>query len=77
MKTTNRILEFITAQNRLVTLKEIQDELGLKPSVVAGFLVALCRSNRLTREKIDRGAGKSGPKMRWAYKPVASAQQNG
>jgi predicted ArsR family transcriptional regulator len=76
MKTTEKILEFIASQDRMVTLKEIQDALEIKASAVAGFLVALCKSGRLTREKIERTNG-SGPKMQWAYKCVASSQQNG
>jgi predicted transcriptional regulator len=76
MTTTNKIFEFISNQDRMVTLKEIQDGLEIKASAVSGFLAALCKSGRLTRKKIKRTNG-SGPKMQWAYKLVASSQQNG
>jgi DNA-binding IclR family transcriptional regulator len=75
VKTTDRILEFITAQNRPVSLKEIQEALEIKPNLVAGFLVSLCKSNRLTREKLER-TNSNGPKMQWFYKLVANPQQN-
>lgn len=75
MKTTEKILEFISAQNRPVSLKDIQEALDLKPNLVAGFLVALCKSNRVTREKMERVNG-NGPKMQWFYKLVANPQQN-
>lgn len=76
LKTTDKIVEFITAQNRPVSLKEIQEALELKPNLVAGFLVSLCKSNRLSREKLERVNG-NGPKMQWFYKLVANPQQNG
>ncbi len=76
LKTTDKIVEFITAQNRPVSLKEIQEALELKPNLVAGFLVSLCKSNRLCREKMERVNG-NGPKMQWFYKLVANSQQNG
>ena len=76
LKTTDKIVEFITAQNRPVSLKEIQEALELKPNLVAGFLVSLCMSNRLSREKLERVNG-NGPKMQWFYKLVANPQQNG
>jgi predicted ArsR family transcriptional regulator len=75
MKSTERILDFITTQNRPVSLKEIQEALEIKPNLVAGFLVSLCKSNRLTREKLERTNG-NGPKMQWFYKVVANPQQN-
>jgi predicted ArsR family transcriptional regulator len=64
MKSTERILDFITTQNRPVSLKEIQEALEIKPNLVAGFLVSLCKSNRLTREKLERTNG-NGPKIQW------------
>ena len=74
MKTTDKIFEFVSQQDHPVTLKELHDALEIKASALAGFLVALCKSGRLSREKIERTSG-NGPKMQWAYKVVAKSQQ--
>lgn len=75
MNTTTKIYDFINQQDHPVTLKELQDALDIKPTSLAGFLVALLKSGKLTRDKIERASG-NGPKMQWAYKCVASTQQN-
>lgn len=76
MKTTDRIYEWIAQQNRLVTIKELHDSLDIKQSALAGFLVGMCKSGRLVREKIERATTSTGPKMQWAYKVVAQTQQS-
>jgi predicted transcriptional regulator len=58
-----------------VTLKQLQDQLDLKPGIVSGSLASLCRAGRLSREKIEKTNG-NGPKLQWAYKTVAITQQN-
>jgi predicted transcriptional regulator of viral defense system len=74
--TTDKILEFIGKQDRAVTLKEINDSVEVKASSLAGFLVMLCKSGKLVREKIERPTTSTGPKLQWAYKLVAIPQQN-
>jgi len=76
VKTTDRIYEWIAQQNRLVTIKELHDSLDIKQSALAGFLVGMCKSGRLAREKIERATTSTGPKMQWAYKVVAQTQQS-
>jgi predicted transcriptional regulator len=58
-----------------VTLKQLQDQLELKPGIVSGSLASLCRAGRLSREKIEKTNG-NGPKLQWAYKTVAISQEN-
>lgn len=76
MKTTDRIIEFISQQDHAVTIKELHDALDIKQSALAGFMVNLCKSGRLVREKVERSSSSNGPKMQWAYKIVAIPQQN-
>lgn len=75
MKTTDKILEFITSKEGFVSLKDIQDGLEMKPNAIAGFLAHLCKTGKLVREKQERTNG-NGPKMQWFYKVVANSQQN-
>jgi predicted transcriptional regulator len=58
-----------------VTLKQLQDQLELKPGIVSGSLASLCRVGRLSREKVEKTNG-NGPKLQWAYKTVAITQEN-
>ena len=76
MKTTDRIYELVSNSSEAVTLKQLQDQLELKPGIVSGSLASLCRSGRLAREKTEVN-GANGPKIRWTYKTVANTQQNG
>ncbi len=57
-------------------IKELHDNLDIKQSALAGFLVGMCKSGRLVREKIERATTSTGPKMQWAYKVVAQTQQS-
>lgn len=75
MKTTDRIFDIVSQSQEPVTLKQLQDQLEIKPGIVSGSLASLCRSGRLSREKIEKTNG-NGPKMQWAYKTVAQTQQN-
>lgn len=72
MKQTEKILEAIAAKDRPVSLKEI--DLGISPSALSGFLSHLCKTKKLTREKMERVDG-NGPKTQWFYKTVANPQQ--
>jgi hypothetical protein len=74
LKTTDRILEVITASPEPVTLKQIQVQLGLSPGILSGSLVHLCKSNRVAREKIERSSG-TGPKQQWCYKLVDGSEK--
>lgn len=75
MNTTTKIYDFISQQDRPVTLREIQNALDIRVTSLPGFLTSLVKSGKLSREKIERVSG-TGPKMQWVYKCVASAQQN-
>ena len=75
MKTTDRIFELVSNSTEAVTLKQLQDQLELKPGIVSGSLASLCRAGRLSREKVEKTNG-NGPKLQWAYKTVAIPQQN-
>lgn len=75
MKTTDRIFDLVSTSTELMTLKQMQDQLELKPGIVSGSLASLVKSGRLTREKVERSNG-NGPKMQWAY-GVAKVQQPG
>ena len=75
MKTTDKILEIISSASDMVTLKQIQDATEIKPGIVSGSLVHLCKSGKISREKVERVSG-TGPKMQWAYKKVAQTQEN-
>lgn len=76
VKTTDRIIEFISNQDHPVTINELHLKLDIKQSALAGFLVGLCKSGKLVREKIERATTSTGPKLQWAYKVVAQTQQN-
>lgn len=67
VKNTDKILEIITNAKEPVTLKQIQDQTELKPGIVSGTLVHLCKAGLVTREKIEKTGG-NGPKLQWAYK---------
>jgi hypothetical protein len=73
MKNTDKIFDFINSANDLVTMKQLQDSLEMKPGILSGSLSSLCKSGRLIREKIERTNG-NGPKMQWAYKVVATPE---
>ena len=74
MKTTDRILEVITVSSEPVTLKQIQAQLELSPGILSGSLVHLCKSNKITREKVERSSG-TGPKQQWCYKLVDGSEK--
>lgn len=73
MKNTDKIFDFINSADDLVTMKQLQDALEMKPGILSGSLASLCKSGRLVREKIERTNG-NGPKMQWAYKVVATPE---
>ena len=75
MRTTERIYDMVANATEPVTLKQLQDQLELKPGIVSGSLASLCRAGRLSREKVEKTNG-NGPKLQWAYKTVAIQQQN-
>ena len=70
MKNTDKIFDFVNSATDLVTMKQLQDALEMKPGILSGSLASLCKSGRFTREKIERN-NSNGPKMQWAYKVVA------
>lgn len=74
VKNTDKILEYLGTKEENVTLKELQDALEMKPGILSGTLVALLKSGRVSREKIEKTSGQ-GPKMQWAYKIVAQIPQ--
>lgn len=74
VKNTDKILEIITNATEPITLKQIQDQTELKPGIVSGTLVHLCKSGVIVREKVEKTSG-NGPKLQWAYKIVAQNQQ--
>lgn len=74
MRTTDRIYEMIAGSTEPVTLKQLQDQLELKPGILSGSLASLVKSGRLMREKVERTNG-NGPKMQWAYKILAEAEK--
>lgn len=74
VKNTDKILELITNATEPITLKQIQDQTELKPGIVSGTLVHLCKTGVICREKIEKSGG-NGPKLQWAYKLVAQTQQ--
>lgn len=74
MKHTTRILEIISKSTDPVTLKQIQSQLELNPGIVSGSLVHLCKSSKITREKMERSSG-TGPKQQWCYKLVDSLEK--
>ena len=75
MRTTERIYVMVANATEPVTLKQLQDQLELKPGIVSGSLASLCRAGRLSREKVEKTNG-NGPKLQWAYKTVAISQEN-
>jgi predicted transcriptional regulator len=74
MKNTDKIFDFVNFADEPVTMKQLQDALEMKPGILSGSLASLCKSGRLTREKVERTNG-NGPKMQWAYKVVAETPQ--
>ena len=66
MRTTERIYDMVANATEPVTLKQLQDQLELKPGIVSGSLASLCRAGRLSREKVEKTNG-NGPKLQWAY----------
>lgn len=74
MKNTDKIFDHINSASDLVTMKQLQDALEMKPGILSGSLASLCKSGRLVREKIERTNG-NGPKMQWAYKVVATPSE--
>jgi predicted transcriptional regulator len=75
MNTTTKIYDFISQQERAVTLRQIQEALNIRVTSIPGFLNSLLKSGKLVREKTERVSG-TGPKTQWVYKCVASTQQN-
>jgi hypothetical protein len=74
VKNTDKILEIIAAANDFITLKQIQDATEIKPGIVSGSLVHLCKSGKIFREKVERVSG-NGPKMQWAYKTLEKTEE--
>jgi DNA-binding HxlR family transcriptional regulator len=74
MKNTDKIFDFINSATDPVTMKQLQDGLDMKPGILSGSLASLCKSGRLTREKVERTNG-NGPKMQWAYTVVAQDKE--
>jgi len=74
LKTTDKVLEIIAKSDEPVTLKFIQNLLGIKPGAVSGTLVFLFKTGKITREKIERSSG-TGPKQQWCYKIVDTSEK--
>jgi len=58
------------------TLKQIQLALEMKPENISGLLAYLRKSNKITREKIEREVRSNGPKLQWCYKLVDTAEKS-
>lgn len=72
MTNVNKILEAMSRLEQPVTMKQLLDATDLKPGVMSGTLFSLCKSGRLSREKMEVES-KIGPKMKWVYKIVANS----
>ena len=73
MTKVNKILGLLAESPK--TLKQIQLALGIKPENISGLLAYLRKSNKVTREKIERKVRSNGPKMQWCYKLVDTAEK--
>ena len=74
MTKINKILGLLAESPK--TLKQIQLALGIKPENISGLLAYLRKSNKVTREKIEREVRSNGPKMQWCYKLVDTAEKS-
>lgn len=74
MTNVDKIMQAMTSLEQPVTMKQLQDSTELKPGILSGTLFSMCKSGKLSREKIEF-QGKMGPKMKWVYKVVANSQQ--
>lgn len=74
MTKVNEILGLLAESPK--TLKQIQLALEMKPENISGLLAYLRKSNKITREKIEREVRSNGPKLQWCYKLVDTAEKS-